>query len=130
MWIKVVRSVVMVAVVAAVVGCEAKLRDRRTVEVDPASHVVIPIDAKPEGRTLKVTAKSDGAPIEVYVYLAKDDKQAEQDIFAKRSDLFLAHDVNVEEANLTAEIPANEEAMVVLACANTQRATVELSIDD
>lgn len=116
--------------VLVVAGCEAKLRDTRTVEVDPAGQVVIPIDAKPSDRTLKVTARAEGGPIEVYVYLKKDDERANENIYAKKNELFLARKVNVQEADLSALVPANEEVLVVLMCANTKSATVHLTMED
>lgn len=111
-------------------GCEARLQDHRTVEVDPAGEMVIPLDAQSRERTLQVTAKAEGGPIDIYVYLSKDDQQAVADIYAKRDGLFLAREVNVTQANLSAVIPANEQATVLLTCASNKPATVELTLED
>ena len=117
--------------VLVVAGCEGKLRDTRSFEVKPTdTGKEYRIDPKASERPLKVTATAEGGAIDVYVYLSKNAEAAEQNILAKKDEFILAKAVNVKEADLTATIPANEEATVVVLCAKLEPATVQLTMED
>lgn len=117
--------------VLVVAGCEAKLRDTRSFEIKPTdTGKEYRIDPKAGERPLKVTATAEGGTIDVYVYLSKDRDAAEQNILAKKDEFILAKAVDVKEADLTATIPPNEEATVVVLCAKLEPATVQLTMEE
>ncbi len=117
--------------VLMVAGCEAKLRDTRSFEVKPGdAGKEYRVDPKASERVLKVTATAEGGPIEVYVYLSKDRDVAENSILAKKDEGILAKAVKVQEAELTATIPANEEAAVVVTTGDIKSANVQLTMED
>lgn len=114
---------------AVAVGCSPSLNDQRSVSLEIGEIKTIAIAPINAAQTVKVTANSPGAPIDVHVYLAEHEDAVEQDItFGKEAADALAVAKQTEQASLTAEIPAGKEAMVRLYPSGGAPASVELHI--
>lgn len=129
MFIRFMVVAVLLGVVVAT-GCEARLRDNRTVEVVAANDLMVPISATSSERKINITAKSQGGPFSAYVYLTKHDDAVKDNMAAAPEDLFLGRALKVEEAEFSLDVPANEEVMIVLTTVNTPKVNVDLSISD
>jgi outer membrane lipopolysaccharide assembly protein LptE/RlpB len=123
-------TVALLFVAVVTTGCEAKLRDVRTVEVKAANDSAFAVDPKGMERTVNVTAKSHGGAINVFVYLSKYENQLEGDLATAPEDKMLARALDTTDAELSVVVPANEALSVVLSTVRTAKETVDLTITD
>jgi hypothetical protein len=109
-------------------GC-AKLNVEKTIEVPFAGEDRQEIDGFRSQQKINVTATvAAGGPVDVFVYLKKDEDEAEKAIFAKKDDHLLAFKRSVaDEAKLEATIPANSPAVIYVGNIG-KKATVKLKI--
>jgi predicted component of type VI protein secretion system len=108
-------------------GCGAKLNDERTVEVSPDREVNVAVDPFKREQKINVSVKTTGGPVDVFVYLKQDEKDAQDAIYAKKKDKVLAEARSVEDHNLEATVPANSAAVVMLS-SRAKKVTVKLKI--
>jgi len=95
-------------------GCNAPLKDERTLELTPGEKKEIVIDGTRYKQKIKVAVDSPGAAVSVHVFLETDKDAAESAIFAnkKDSELILASEKKVEQAKLEADVPANQAVVI------------------
>jgi len=111
------------------VGCGPQLRDQRDVTLEIGEILAIPIDPISREQTIKVTASSPGAPLNVHVYLQEHETAIERKItLGKPPENLLANQNEVEQISLEAVVPANKEAIVRLQSASRKTANVHLQI--
>ena len=118
------------AVVLGLVGCQAKLNHSSTVEVELADKQSKIVEAISKEQTIKVAGNASSGQFNLYVFLQKDQTAAENDIDrgSKNSPLILAQKVRTNQAEVTALIPANQVAVVMLTSGDGKKATVNLKI--
>ena len=99
--------------------------------MDPNNVESIVLGAIGNDQTIKVTAKSTGAPIQVHIHLAGDEDEVDQAVTLRTSsDKIIASDVGKTEIVIKALIPANKEAVVRLQTTESSPANVELLISN
>ena len=112
-------------------GCQPRLADSRTLTLEVGEISVIVLDPVGKQQKIRVTAKSPGAPVSVYIYLNEHDAEVERKItLDKPTELIIASQVKSEDIALEATIPANQEAAVRVASGSRETATVDLSISN
>ena len=112
-------------------GCGPTLSDQRQIALDPNNVESIVLGAIGNDQTIKVTAKSTGAPIQVHIHLAGDEDEVDQAVTLRTSsDKIIASDVGKTEIVIKALIPANKEAVVRLQTTESSPANVELLISN
>ena len=110
-------------------GCTAQLNDQRTLTLEVGEIRTIVLAPVEREQIIKIAARSPDCPISVYVYLSENDEEVDRKItLGKPSDLILSSQTESEEIALEANIPANKEAMVRVASASPDKATVHLVI--
>jgi hypothetical protein len=98
---------------------ELNLGDNKRITVEPIKHE----------QKIKVTGTATGAPVNVYVYLSKNEAAADKEILAKKfTDVMLQKQEKTDSVNLEATIPANEAAVVRVSSAGAGKANVEIKI--
>jgi hypothetical protein len=114
-------------VLAGTAGCQSKLKFEKTVQVDSGQQRSFPIDAPRYDQTVVVTLTAD-VPIDVYVYLEKNEAAAEKSMtFGKPSDVFLASKTNTKSETIDVKVPAKERAVITISGRN-KPGTVSLSV--
>lgn len=118
----------LVAGLLSLSGC-AKLNIEKTLEVQSLGDTVRwPIDGIKSGQKITVSLTVTGGPVDAYLFLEKDEKAAEEAIFAKKEDksLILAGKRDVSgEAQLEATLPAAGPAVLFL---SGKKATVKAKV--
>jgi hypothetical protein len=108
------RASLVVAGVSLLVGCQSKLNVERSVQFEIGQLRTIEVDAPKYEQTVAVTVTAD-TPVDLYVFLRKNQEAAEQDIaFGKKSDLILAGKDKVQNDTVEAKVPAKEAAIVMI----------------
>ena len=112
-------------------GCSPRLASEQELEVTNNEIRTILVDPSTEAQTINVSAKTNGVPIDIHVYLSEDDAEVDQSITLKSPcDKILASQDETTEVVLTAKIPANKEASVRITGSKIEPATVTLSISN
>ncbi len=111
---QIMKWICLIIMVSLTAGCNAPLKDERTLELAPGEKKEIVIDGTRYKQKIKVAVDSPGAAVSVHVYLETDKDAAESAIFAnkKDSDLILASQKNVEQAKVEADVPANQAVVI------------------
>ena len=114
-----------------IAGCQPTLSFEKQYSLTPADIMALPIDPIGVEQTIHVAASStDDAQFDIHVYLAKNEEAAEQEINSgSDSDMILAASTDTKNANLSAKIPANEEAVVRIS-ARGKTVTVDVAINN
>ncbi len=119
------------ALTFTVPGCTPRLFDQREVSLQLGEVVSIPIGAVGHEQPIRVTASSPDAPINLQVFLAKDEPHVERMLtLEKPTDKLLAYKENSEQITLEAIVPANEEVIVRLQPAGRHSAQVHLELSN
>ena len=102
----------MVFLCLVLVGCGPTLSVKKTIDVSPGDIRTVLVDPIGQTQTIKVTAESTTS-FSVHIHLAGDENAVDLAIAKKEeSDKILDGESGVNSASLTAEIPANKEAVV------------------
>lgn len=110
-------------------GCGPKLADQRDLTIEINEIVAIPIDPIDREQTIKITASSPDAPINVHVYLKENETEIERKItLGKPPENLLANQNNAEQISLEATVPAGKEVIVRLQASDRQAAQVHLEM--
>ena len=114
-----------------IAGCQPTLSFEKQYSLTAADIIALPIDPIGAEQTIYVAANStEDARFAVHVYLAKNEDAAERAIATNTdTDLILAAATDTKSANLSAKIPANEEAVVRLT-AQGNAVTVNVAINN
>jgi hypothetical protein len=95
------------------VGCRTKLDKSLSYDTSEGYTKSVTIDAIKNEQQVKITGTTTGGPVDVFVYLTKDKKDADRDIISKKFGAkILAKQLKTDKVDLQVTIPANEEADV------------------
>ncbi len=119
----------LVCLATLLCGCGPKLADQRDLTIEVNEIVSIPIDPIDREQTIKVTASSPDAPINVHVYLKENEAAIERKItLGKPPENLLANQNDAEQISLEAIVPAGKEVIVRLQTSGPKSAQVHLEI--
>ncbi|MGI9455147.1 MAG: hypothetical protein ACR2NU_01210 [Aeoliella sp.] len=125
------RTVLAILLTSLVVGCSSRFHDKRNETLEVGAVVDYAIPATGQARSIHVTATVVGGPVDVYVYLADDQDEAQRMItLGKPSDTFLTSSEATNNVDVTAEIPPNQEAFVTVRTAGREESQLELTMSD
>lgn len=116
-----------------VAGCgPATLDITKTKTLDPRgdSDLILDLSPQPVEQKLTVTVDSKTDKVDVYVLLAKDFEKYDQaaPAFSKRAEAATASKNAVMSDTVTATIPANTQAKVIVALANEATKSTEVTV--
>jgi predicted glutamine amidotransferase len=107
-------------------GCK-KLNDDRFVEVEPGEEKLIIADPASRDQSVTVSWDSEGAPVNVYLYLEKDQKAASDAIaLGKNSDKVLASKKLSNEDTLQVQVPSGEKLVVMMTSRKQAKVRVKM----
>jgi hypothetical protein len=95
-------------------GCAKKLNDARVVQVEPAEEKLIIADPASRDQTVTVTWNADGTPINIYLFLEKDQKAASQAITLGKDSGLLGSKTKADRGTLEVQVPSGEKLVVML----------------
>jgi hypothetical protein len=95
-------------------GCSKKLNDARVVQVEPAEEKLIIADPASRDQTVAVTWNADGTPINIYLFLEKDQKAASQAINLGKDSGLLGSEKKTDRGTLDVQVPSGEKLVVML----------------
>lgn len=95
-------------------GCAKKLNDARVVQVEPAEEKLIIADPASRDQTVTVTWNADGTPINIYLFLEKDQKAASQAINLGKDSGLLDSKTKADRGTLEVQVPSGEKLVVML----------------
>jgi hypothetical protein len=111
-----------------VAGCGPKLHYQATVEVRLMDKEYRNPDPISRAQTVNVSAKAETGKFDIYIFLEKDKAEVEKNL-SNPSAKLLDHKKNVSgETKLSANIPANEQAVVLIMSADGNKAVVNVTI--
>jgi hypothetical protein len=113
----------------AVPGCRKVLNEEKSFDLKPGNENDFAVDAVKKEQKIKVEVTSPGVPLNVFVFLKKDEQAAKMDISAgKKTDNVLASERKTENATLEATIPANCEAVIQIRNVSTDNKTANVKL--
>ena len=115
-------------VLAAAGGCSPKLDLQKSFDAT-INGEDFTLGATRREQKIKVSAAATGGKIDVYIFLEKNKEAATKDILAKKTSAnVLAKEEKADSVNLTATIPAGEEAVVRVTASSLKQTKVSLKI--
>jgi hypothetical protein len=122
------RKACLFVLLLVAVGC-TKLNSQSDVQVKPGDLKYTMVDPISKSQKINVSAKTSDGKFNVYCFLEKDKVEVERDLNQiKVSAKVLAHELKTGGADLTATIPANETAVILLTSAEAKNVDVKLKI--
>ena len=110
-------------------GCRTKLDSESVVQVDPLNAQLRMIDPIASAQKVNVSAKANSGQFNIYIFLEKDKTAVEKEIERNKVPAsLLGHKLKTTEADLQAQIPAKETAVVMLTSGDGKAASVRLKI--
>jgi hypothetical protein len=110
-------------------GCQPKLNEDFTFEVSAAQPNAKIVPSIKSDRKVNISAKTNGGKIDVYFFLKKDETEVVREIgFGKRAAKVLASELKTTDAQFSATVPANEEAMIQIESSDGKKVEVKLKI--
>jgi hypothetical protein len=115
---------------SSVSGCgKPKLEVDSTFDLSENFSKIFIVDAIKSEQKIQVTGTVTGAPVNVFIFLEKDKKKAENEIASgKFTPIILDKSQKVETLSLEATIPANETAIVQVNRTGIKGGSVHLKI--
>src|SRR6266852_4588563 len=95
-------------------GCGKKLNDARTVPVEPGEEKLIIADPVSRDQSVTVTWNADGTPINIYLFLEKDQKAASEAITLGKASGLLGSKAKADRGMLTVQVPSGEKLIAML----------------
>lgn len=118
----------MVVLLLLAAGCRSRLISESKLTVEPNGKQHRSIDPISRERTVNIAATAASGQFSIFVFLEKDKSDAEKAIDAnKTSPTILAQEPKTAKANLSATIPANERAIVLLKSSEKTEVNVRIS---
>jgi hypothetical protein len=121
---------VALVILGTVSGCgRTKLAVESAFELNLGDNKLITVEPIKHEQKIKVTGTATGAPVNVYVYLSKNEAAADREIVAKKfTDVILQKQENTDSISLEATIPANEGTVVRVSRAGAGKPNVQIKI--
>jgi hypothetical protein len=111
-----------IALALAMPACRTVLNADKSFDLGPGEKNTLTIDAASKEQRIKVEVTSTAAPVNVYVFLEKDQQAAETDIRAKKqSSKVLASQEKTEGVTLEPTIPAGNPTVVLVTSASSSK---------
>ncbi len=124
-----VRKALPFVLLVLAAGCMAKLNTEKTLNLSPGQPEGLAIEKVSKTQSINVSAKAASGKFSVYVFLEKDQNEAEKAIHSgKVNDKIIAHQQKTDSAEFKAAIPANEAAVVMVAAEEGKKAEVKLKV--
>ena len=112
-------------------GCGPRLSDQRDLTLEISEIAAIPIDPINRAQTIRVTANSPDAPIDVHVYLQEHEEAIERKItLGKPPENLLTSQGDAQQIALEATVPANQTVIIRLQPSGPHSANVHLEISN
>ncbi len=108
-------------------GCGKKLNDARTVPVEPGEEKLIIADPASRDQSVTVTWNADGTPINIYLFLEKDQKAASEAITLGKASGLLGSKAKADRGMLEVQVPAGEKLIVLLTSSKPASVRVHIS---
>jgi hypothetical protein len=110
---RIATKVFALLLLAGAAGCRTKLDETWTIDTGEGFTRSLTINAIKSEQQVKVTGTATGGPVDVFIYLAKNKKEADKEIITKKfTSNILDKRIKTDKIDLEATIPANEEAVV------------------
>jgi hypothetical protein len=107
-------------------GCK-KLNDDRIVDIEPGEEKLIIADPASRDQNVTVSWDSEGAAVNIYLFLEKDQKTASDAItLGKKSDEVLASKERSNEDNLQVQVPSGEKLVVMITSRKQAKVRVKM----
>lgn len=120
-------GVLCVCIILIAAGCQSRLKIEKTITLEVGQISTIEIDPPRYDQTIAIAVSAD-VPVDVFVYLTKNQEAAERDInLAKKSDLILGSAEKVERGSVEARVPAKEKSTVMIR-SGTKGGSVKVTI--
>jgi hypothetical protein len=119
-------SLLCMLVFVAQTGCARKLNDARTVQVEPGEEKLIIAEPVSRDQNVSVTWNADGMPIDIYLFLEKDQKAASQAITLGKTSGLLGSQSKTDRGMLEVQVASGEKLVVMLT--SSKPASVRLHI--
>ena len=125
------KAVPVVLFLLIVAGCQAKLNSESTVKVELMDKNWTTVDPSAKAQKVNVSAKADSGQFNIYFYLEKDKAEVEKEVDQSKTPAkALAQQTKATQADLSANIPANERAVVLITSGDGKKAEVKLKISN
>src|SRR6266849_9342393 len=108
-------------------GCAKKLNDDRIVQVEPAEEKLIIADPASRDQSVTVTWNADGTPIDIYLFLEKDQKAASQAVTLGKTSGLLSSQTKADRGVLKVRVPSGEKLVVMLTTSKQASVRVHIS---
>jgi hypothetical protein len=119
-------SLLCLLVLLAQPGCK-KLNDDRIVDIEPGEEKLIIADPVSRDQSVTVSWNSEGSPVNIYLFLEKDQKVASDAItVGKASDKVLAKKEQSSEGSLQVQVPAEEKLVVMITSRKQAKVRVKM----
>ena len=119
-------SLLCLLALAAQAGCGKKLNDDRIVPIEPAEEKLIIADPASRDQGVTVTWNADGTPIDIYLFLEKDQKAASQAVTLGKTSGLLGSKTKADRGVLEVQVPSGEKLVVMMT--SSKPASVRLHI--
>src|SRR5437867_12254889 len=116
-----------VLVLLAQAGCGKKLNDDRIVQVEPAEERLIIADPASRDQSVTVTWNADGTPIDIYLFLEKDQKAASRAVTLGKTSGLLGSQTKADRGVLEVQVPSGEKLVVMLTSSKQASVRVHIS---
>jgi hypothetical protein len=110
----------------ALAGCQSRLNDQRTINIDSGKDSFITLDAPRYDQTVSVTVSAD-VPVDVYLFLEKDQAEVDRDVtLGKQSSKVLAAKEKVQNDSLEGKVPAKQKPVLMIRSTKSGTATLKI----
>jgi hypothetical protein len=108
-------------------GCGKKLNDDRTVQVEPAEEKLIIADPASRDQSVTVTWNADGTPVNIYLFLERDQRAASEAITLGKGSGLLDSKTKADRGVLEVQVPSGEKLVVMLTSSKPASVRVHIS---
>ncbi len=108
-------------------GCGKKLNDDRIVQIEPAEEKLIIADPASRDQSVTVTWNADGTPIDISLFLEKDQKAASQAVTLGKTSGLLGSKTKADRGVLEVQVPSGEKLVVMLTSSKQASVRVHIS---
>jgi hypothetical protein len=113
---------------ASAIGCTPKLDYHDSFVVDLSKNPSRIFDAVRADQKVKIDVQAAGGPVDVYVFLEKNQAAVEAEMLGKKGSSWIAEKKKVDSATFDVTIPAKESWMVEVIASTPKKANVTLKV--
>ena len=124
------RRLIPALVLVLFAGCaRTTLKVEKTIDVDTGG-LTFNVDPAKAEQTISVSAKAEGGPIDVYMFLTKNRATIEREMTEQKVVSAIQKAEKSEDVSLQAKVPAGEETSVWVRASGEKKAHVVLKIQN